>query len=79
MASAIEQMSSEDWTAALGEALGEQLALYAPCPPEKGFALKALGLVMSKSTKKDFINKHLDLILACVKHSVDSEREVGFS
>ena len=38
---------------------------------------KCLGVITRKSTKKDFVGKHLDLIFGSVKHSDQTEREVG--
>ena len=38
-----------------------------------------MGVVMRKSTKKEFVAKHLDLIFSTVKHTSQLEREVCFS
>ena len=73
----LEQVEDEEWTVTLGEAFGQQLPMYANCPEEKNFTFKALGVVMRKSAKKDFVSKHLDLIFSSVKHGVDIEREVS--
>ena len=42
----------------------------------QNFLYKCVGVAMRKSTKKDFVNKMLDLIFSTVKHTDQLEREV---
>ncbi|XP_061166579.1 maestro heat-like repeat-containing protein family member 1 isoform X3 [Saccostrea echinata] len=75
LSKSLDVVESEDWIADLGETFGNQLPLYNSYPEEKNFAYKCLGVIMRKSTKKDFVNKHLDLIFNTVKHTDQVERE----
>ena len=62
----------------LGNAMGdrETVSGYTGLSQEKGFLYKCLGIIMRKSSKKDFVQRHLDTIFATVKHSSQEEREV---
>ncbi|XP_060075327.1 maestro heat-like repeat-containing protein family member 1 isoform X2 [Ylistrum balloti] len=71
----LDVMENEDWTAELGETFGSHVNMYNNYPEEKNFLYKCLGVVMRKSNKKDFVNKHLDLIFSTIKHSDQTERE----
>ena len=71
-------VDSEDWTAELGEAFGSQVNHYATMPQEKNFLYKCLGVIMRKSTKKDFVTKHLDIMFSSIKHTDQVEREVKY-
>jgi len=71
----LDEIDSEEFTAALGRALGEQIPLYEHYPHEKSFLFKCLGIVMRKSSNKSFVSQHIDLILASVKHHSCVERE----
>lgn len=44
----------------------------------QNFVYKCMGVIMRKSTKKEFVAKHLDLIFSTVKHTSQLEREVCF-
>ena len=73
----IDHLNSESWTVSVGEALGQQLALYNSLHEEKNFAFKLLGVIMMKSKTKDFIQKHLSVLMNSVKHTDNLEQEVG--
>ncbi|XP_062573049.1 maestro heat-like repeat-containing protein family member 1, partial [Saccostrea cucullata] len=75
LSKSLDVVESEDWIADLGETFGSQLPLYNSYPEEKNFAYKCIGIIMRKSTKKDFVNKHLDLMFSTVKHTDQVERE----
>ncbi|KAK7500196.1 hypothetical protein BaRGS_00008419, partial [Batillaria attramentaria] len=75
LSKSLEVVDSEDWTVEVGEAFGSQVGHYVNCPQEKNFLYKCLGVIMRKSTKKDFVNKHLDIIFSSIKHSDQTERE----
>lgn len=84
LSKSLEIIQDEDWTERLGEAFGQQIALYNSLPAEKNFLYKCLGVILRNSTKKEFISKHFDLIFSTVKHSDKLEREgcaisMGFS
>ena len=36
-------------------------------------------MILRKSTKKDLVTKHLDIIFSSVKHTDQTEREVGIA
>jgi len=44
----------------------------------QNFLYKCIGIVMRKSTKKDFVGKMLDLVFGTVKHTDQTEREVTY-
>ncbi|KAK7115260.1 maestro heat-like repeat-containing protein family member 1 isoform X1 [Littorina saxatilis] len=71
----LEVVDSEDWTAEVGEAFGAQVGHYLNCSLEKNFLYKCLGIIMRKSTKKDLVTKHLDIIFSSVKHTDQMERD----
>nr|XP_022339324.1 maestro heat-like repeat-containing protein family member 1 isoform X2 [Crassostrea virginica] len=75
LSKSLDVVESEDWIADLGEMFGSQIPLYNSYPEEKNFLYKCLGIILRKSTKKDFISKHLDLIFNTVKHTDQVERE----
>ncbi|XP_025115241.1 maestro heat-like repeat-containing protein family member 1 isoform X3 [Pomacea canaliculata] len=84
LSKSLEVVDNENWTAELGEAFGAQIGYYANCPQEKNFLFKCLGIILRKSSKKDFVVKHLDIIFASVRHTDQLEREgcaiaVGFA
>ncbi|GFS16071.1 maestro heat-like repeat family member 1 [Elysia marginata] len=84
LSKSLDVVDDEEWTVELGEAFGQQIPLYATMVEERNFLFKCLGIVMRKSTKKDFVNKHLDLIFQTTKHVDQAEREgcaiaVGFT
>ncbi|KAJ8303306.1 hypothetical protein KUTeg_019702 [Tegillarca granosa] len=66
----LDVVDNEDWIVELGEAFGNHIPMYNSYPEEK-----CLGVLMRKSTKKDFVNKHLDVIFNSVKHTDQTERE----
>lgn len=75
LSKSLDIIQNEDWTENLGEAFGQQIALYNSMPAEKNFLYKCIGVILRNSTKKEFISKHLDLIFSTVKHSDKLERE----
>ncbi|XP_059158762.1 maestro heat-like repeat-containing protein family member 1 isoform X2 [Physella acuta] len=75
LSKSLDVVDNEEWIAELGEAFGQQIPLYTNYVDERNFAFKCLGIIMRKSTKKDFVNKHLDLIFSTIKHLDQVERE----
>ncbi|CAG2234423.1 unnamed protein product [Mytilus edulis] len=72
----LEDASKEDtWNQKNWEDLSLKIPMYNNYPDEKNFMYKCLGVITRKSTKKDFVGKHLDLIFGSVKHSDQTERE----
>ena len=53
------------------------LSRYSAYPEEKSFLYKCMGVLMRKSTHKQFVQKHLDMLFSTVKHSSQVEREVS--
>ena len=45
--------------------------------PLQSFAYKCLGMVMLKSSHKEFVQDHLSVIFSSVNHASQEEREVG--
>ena len=42
----------------------------------QGFLYKCLGVLMRKSHHKQFVNSHLEMMFATIRHSSQAEREV---
>ncbi|XP_071092263.1 maestro heat-like repeat-containing protein family member 1 [Haliotis cracherodii] len=84
LAKSLDVIDSEEWIADFGELMGQHVTMYQNAAEEKNFLYKCLGIIMRKSTKKDFVAKHLDLLFSTVKHTEQVEKEgcaiaVGFS
>ncbi|XP_046558810.1 LOW QUALITY PROTEIN: maestro heat-like repeat-containing protein family member 1 [Haliotis rubra] len=84
LAKSLDVIDSEEWIADFGELMGQHVIMYHNASEEKNFLYKCLGIIMRKSTKKDFVTKHLDLLFSTVKHTDQTEKEgcaiaVGFS
>ena len=47
--------------------------------PMQGFLYKCLGVVMRKSTHKQFVQSTLEVMFASIKHASQDEREVRMS
>ncbi|CAL1544099.1 unnamed protein product [Lymnaea stagnalis] len=75
LSKSLDVVDNEEWIADLGVAFGQQIPLYANYVDERNFAFKCLGIVMRKSSKKDFVEKHLEIIFSTVKHLDQVERE----
>ena len=64
----------------VGNAMGDKEKLvqtYSSFPEDKGFLYKCLGVILRKSSHKEFVKKHLDTMFATVKHTSQVEREVS--
>jgi hypothetical protein len=64
----------------VGNAMGDREKLvqtYSSFPEDKGFLYKCLGVILRKSSHKEFVKKHLDTMFATVKHTSQVEREVS--
>jgi hypothetical protein len=64
----------------VGNIMGDRdtvLSRYSAFPEEKSFLYKCMGVLMRKSTHKQFVQKHLDMLFSTVKHSSQVEREVS--
>jgi hypothetical protein len=71
----LDVVNDEEWTVELGKAFGYQIPLYDTYSEEKSFLYKCLGMVMLKSSLKDFVTEHLQLMFSTVKHTSQDERE----
>ena len=63
----------------VGNALGDKekiIQTYSHYPEDKGFLYKCMGVILRKSTHKQFVQKHLDTMFATVRHTSQAEREV---
>ena len=49
---------------------------FMPMFCHQNFLYKCLGVILRKSTKKDLVTKHLDIIFSSIKHTDQTEREV---
>ena len=74
----LDRVDDENWTACVGEAMGNQIALYQEISEEKHFLFKCLGAVLRKSTKKDVVNRLLDVMYKSVRHNSYLETQ-GFA
>lgn len=64
----------------VGNVMGDKevvMSRYSSFPEEKSFLYKCMGVLMRKSTHKQFVQKHLDMLFSTVKHSSQVEREVS--
>ena len=64
----------------IGNIMGDKeivLSRYSAFPEEKSFLYKCIGVMMRKSSHKQFVQKHLDMLFSTVKHSSQVEREVS--
>ena len=64
----------------IGNAMGDKEKLvqtYSHFPEDKGFLYKCMGVILRKSSHKQFVQKHLDTMFATVKHTSQVEREVS--
>ncbi|XP_060572841.1 maestro heat-like repeat-containing protein family member 1, partial [Ruditapes philippinarum] len=75
LSKSLDVVDHEEWIAEFGEALANQIPMYNRYSEEKNFLYKCIGIVMRKSTKKDFVNKMLDQVFGTVKHTDQTERE----
>ncbi|KAL4234897.1 Mroh1p [Mactra antiquata] len=71
----LDVIDHEEWIAEVGTAFSDQIDMYSRYPDEKNFLYKCIGVIMRKSTKKDFVNKMLDQVFGTVKHTSQIERE----
>ena len=79
MSRSLDDVDNEDWLMEVGNAMADKEKLvqtYSQFSEDKGFLYKCLGVVLRKSTHKQFVQKHLDTMFATVKHSSQVEREV---
>lgn len=77
----LEDVDDEEWLMSVGNALGNKeqvLARYSNYSEEKGFLFKCLGVILRKSSHKQFVQSHLDMMFSTVKHASQIEREVRF-
>ena len=79
MSRSLDDVDNEDWLMEVGNAMGDREKLvqtYGQFSEDKGFLYKCLGVILRKSTHKQFVQKHLDTMFATIKHSSQVEREV---
>jgi hypothetical protein len=80
-------LSSEEWLLELGNTMSDREYItqtYSNYPAEKGFLYKCLGVIMRKTTHKQFVQTTLDTMFATIRHTNQPEREgcaigVGFA
>eukprot|EP00118_Oscarella_pearsei_P020078 m.216312 g.216312 ORF g.216312 m.216312 type:complete len:1058 (+) comp39860_c0_seq3:99-3272(+) len=71
----LDEVDDEEWICELGYAMGNQIGLYSTMRDEKNFLYKCIGVVLRKSTSRQFIHDHLALLFTSVDHSSQIERE----
>ncbi|KAL5022847.1 hypothetical protein ScPMuIL_002002 [Solemya velum] len=71
----LDVVDNEEWIAEFGDMLGSHVGMYTNYSEEKNILYKCLGIVMRKSTKKDFVNRQLDLIFSTFRNTDQTERE----
>jgi len=70
----IKVANDDEWTVHLGEQYEKQLELYNVDTELKRVAFKHMGLIMQKTTHKQFINSKLDAVLGAVNANDEAER-----
>ncbi|XP_052229832.1 maestro heat-like repeat-containing protein family member 1 isoform X3 [Dreissena polymorpha] len=75
LSKSLDVVDHEEWIAELGETFAQHIPMYTRLPEEKNFLYKCIGIVMRKSTKKDFVNRMLDQVFNTVRHTDQIERE----
>lgn len=79
MSRSLEQVDDEEWLMEVGNIMGDRetvIKRYSAFSEEKSFLYKCMGVLMRKSSHKQFVQKHLDMLFSTVKHSSQVEREV---
>ena len=79
MSRSLDDVDNEDWLMEVGNAMGDKekiIQTYNYFPEDKGFLYKCMGVILRKSSHKQFVQKHLDTMFATVKHTSQVEREV---
>jgi hypothetical protein len=71
----IKIANDDEWTLQLGEHLAQQFPLYNQDPELKRVAMKQLGLVLQKSTHKEFLRTKLEVLLQSCNPSNADERQ----
>jgi hypothetical protein len=71
----LDEVDDEEWIYEIGCEMGNQISLYIGHPDEKNFLFKCIGIVLRKSTSRQFIQDHLNLLFSTVDHSNQTERE----
>eukprot|EP00041_Stephanoeca_diplocostata_P036701 m.1350360 g.1350360 ORF g.1350360 m.1350360 type:complete len:1108 (+) comp24920_c0_seq2:247-3570(+) len=71
----LDAVNDEEWVLAVGQFLGKHYELYTGVPTLKNMLSKCLGVVLRKSSNKQFINEHLALMFQSVNHANQTERE----
>eukprot|EP01104_Vermistella_antarctica_P007673 TRINITY_DN1880_c0_g3_i1.p1 TRINITY_DN1880_c0_g3~~TRINITY_DN1880_c0_g3_i1.p1 ORF type:complete len:1673 (+),score=516.54 TRINITY_DN1880_c0_g3_i1:168-5186(+) len=75
LAETIKLANDDEWTIGLAEALSNQLDFYKTLPELKRVALKHMGLILQKITKKEFIRNRLETMFMGVDHTNEQERQ----
>eukprot|EP00727_Mastigamoeba_balamuthi_P012392 m51a1_g7776 hypothetical protein (1623) ;mRNA; f:168103-173772 len=70
----IRVANDDEWAMALGDALCSQLDYYKGDAPLRRAAMKFVGVVLQRTSSKQFIAAKLDLLFAAAVHSDESER-----
>eukprot|EP01094_Clydonella_sp_ATCC50884_P016628 TRINITY_DN2764_c0_g1_i4.p1 TRINITY_DN2764_c0_g1~~TRINITY_DN2764_c0_g1_i4.p1 ORF type:complete len:993 (-),score=383.24 TRINITY_DN2764_c0_g1_i4:263-3241(-) len=71
----IKQVNDESWVVRLAEALCDQLPSYGSDAELCRSALKHLGVILQKSTKKDMIREKLDFLFNTTVHENETQRQ----
>lgn len=79
----IEEVNDDEWITDLGEAMALQFQLYSAIPQQPGsgnpnhkaMLFKLLGVVLQKSTKKQFVRDKLEFMFNAVDHAVVEDRD----
>eukprot|EP00731_Ephydatia_muelleri_P026389 Em0018g489a len=74
----LDDINKEEWLLEFGNVFGnaeQVMAKYGNLPDEKGFLYKCMGVILRKATHKQFVQNHLDMMFATIRHSSQVERD----
>lgn len=71
----IKLVGDEEWTQLIGDKLCEQLEFYKGQPNMKKCALKHIGLILQRISRREYIKEKLDFIFNTIDHTNALERQ----
>lgn len=71
----IKVANDDQWTMNLGSAYADQLEYYTALPDLKRLCLKHLGMVLQKSSHKEFVRNSLERMVNLTDHASELERD----
>ncbi|XP_078493526.1 maestro heat-like repeat-containing protein family member 1 isoform X2 [Ciona intestinalis] len=77
LSKSLDAIDDEHWTSLVGQSMTSQWPLYdrEERLPYKNFSYKCLGIILRKSTNKEFVESYLATLFTTVQHCNQLERE----